>query len=324
MVTPLSVYTQLTEHDMQNLLTQYHLGQLVSFAGVAAGVENTNYRLTLKKDGIETAYFLTLFETLEKGELDFFLPLLAHLQNKDCSLASPVNRINGELVLTIKDKPAAIFNCLDGGHPKVGTEHCQQIGAELARIHLAARDFPQQRDNNRGYYWIQRQVTNRCVDVSDDDFDLMQDEINTIKVQRTQWDEMPNDALPKGIIHGDLFDDNALFADEHAQPKLSGIIDFYNACTDLWVYDLAITVMAWSLMDTSLNAYHQTALINGYESVRPLTDSEQKALPVCLRMAALRFWLSRLHTQKQQQGVAMTTEKAPEQMRDLLKRLRDA
>lgn len=318
----MSVYTQLSEHDIRKLLTQYNLGQLVTFAGVAAGVENTNYRLTLKKDDVETAYFLTLFETLEKGELDFFLPLLSHLQDQDCSVASPQARINGEWVLTIKEKPAAIFNCLEGGHPVVTQRHCQQIGAELAHIHLAARDFPQIRDNTRGYYWIQHQVLNRCVDISDEEYALMSDEVHIIKHARLNWDKMDEKTLPKGIIHGDLFNDNALFKEHPSGPSLSGVIDFYNACTDLWVYDLAITTMAWSLMDTSLNAYHQTALIEGYESVRPLTNAEQDALPICLRMAALRFWLSRLHTQKQQQGVAMTTEKAPEQMRDLLKRLR--
>jgi len=317
-VTFMSVYTQLSQQDIQSLLTQYNLGQLVAFEGVAAGVENTNYRLTLKKGGQETAYFLTLFETLEKGELDFFLPLLSHLQQQGCSLASPIARLNGDLVMTIKQKPAAIFNCLAGGHPELTVEHCDVLGEALARIHLAGKTFDQQRDNTRGFYWIQNQIKTRNIAVSDDDYALLQDEWQALREHRLQWESRSQQELPVGIIHGDLFDDNALFDGD----MLSGVIDFYNACSDYWCYDLAITQMAWSLSGTELEVARANALLAGYQRVRPLTEAEQKALPQFLRMAALRFWLSRLHTQKQQQGVAMTTEKAPEQMRDLLVWLR--
>jgi len=316
----MSVYTQLDKQDIQSLLTQYNLGQLVRFEGVAAGVENTNYKLTLKQDGVDTSYFLTLFETLEKSELNFFLPLLAHLQDKDCLLASPIQRLNGDLVLVVKGKPAAVFNCLSGGHPEVSDQHCKSIGAELARIHLAAKDFNQIRDNSRGFYWIQHQIKNQCVDVSEEDFRFLEDELGLLKQQRSLWESWSEMQLPKGIIHGDLFDDNALFDGE----SLSGVIDFYNACTDFWAYDLAITQMAWALNGTELDRSKREALMAGYETVRQLTAEEKQALPYFLRMAALRFWLSRLHTQKQQQGVEMTTEKAPEQMRDLLVKLRNA
>ncbi len=314
----MSVYTQLSQHDIQSLLTQYNLGQLVAFEGVAAGVENTNYRLTLKKDGRQTPYFLTLFETLDKGELDFFLPLLAHLQQHGCLLASPIARLNGDLVITIKQKPAAIFNCLAGGHPSLTPQHCEDLGEALARIHLAGKTFDQQRDNTRGFYWIQHQIKTRNISVSDADFALMQDEWQALREHRLQWESRSQQELPVGIIHGDLFDDNALFDGA----TLSGVIDFYNACSDYWCYDLAITQMAWALDGTTLDANRADALLTGYQRVRPLTVAEQKALPQFLRMAALRFWLSRLHTQKQQQGVAMTTEKSPEQMRDLLSWLR--
>lgn len=308
----MSVYTVLEEQDFHELLTQYDVGQLVRFEGIAAGVENTNYRVTVRKNGVEKPYFLTLFEMLDHSELSFFLPYLNHLMQQDCASAAPVPRLSGELVMTIKDTPAALFTCLAGGHPEILDEgHNFKIGAALAKIHLAGQSFNQSRDAARGYYWVQHQVQKRNVNISDDDYRIMQDQLAYIRQQHAQWDD-----LPRGIIHGDLFPDNALFEDNGA---LSGVIDFYNACDDVLVYDLAITSLGWTRQpDGSLNTALHDAMIKGYESVRPLTAGEHASLPDCLRLAALRFWLSRLQTNEQQAGIELTTPLDPNEIKRVL------
>ena len=279
----MSVYTVLNEQDFQQLLSHYNLGQLVGFEGIVAGVENTNYRVTVKHEGEVQSYFLTVFESLESGELSFFLPLLEHLQNKHCLLASPIKRLNGELVIHVQDKPAAFFTCLKGGHAEpIEAHHCNIMGKELARIHLAGSSFEQPRDNPRGFYWLQHQIQHRLDDLNQDEQALALTTLATLKDVRSQWED-----LPSGVIHGDLFPDNALFDGD----QLSGVIDFYNAANELWVYDLAVT------------------------------KREKNALPHCLSMAALRFWMSRLITLQQQQGVELTNEIDPSEMRKLLKYL---
>lgn len=313
----MSVYTELNTNEFTQLLSHYDLGSLVSFQGIAAGIENTNYKIRLKKSNIETDYFLTIFEEISLSELDFFIPLLAHLKNNACHVAGPKPQIDGQYVLTVKQKPAAIFDCLSGYHVEdIQSEECFTIGAELARIHLAAKDFTAVHQNPRGYYWLHKQISNHQLDTTDDETSLLE---STLTELQSHWNRWQNQDLQKGFIHGDLFPDNSLFNDS---TNISGIIDFYAGGTDYWVYDLAVTIMAWctdtSSSNVKLDMQKQQALVNGYESVRLLNDDEATELPGFIKLAALRFWVSRLIAAKSSAEATLTTSKDPNQMKNLL------
>ncbi len=310
----MSVYTQLQDHDFESILSQYDLGKLIAFEGIAAGIENTNYKLTLQKSGQTHYYFLTVFEHIKQGDLDFFLPLLAHLEHHDCLLAAPIESIHGDLTFSIKHKDGALFHCLQGSTletPKL--HHCHTIGQQLAKVHLAAKSFPQNHDNSRGFYWLQRQITCGQFNLTKEEQALMTSQLEGLQICWQEWGK--NSQLEKGFIHADLFPDNSLFEGK----KLSGIIDFYAGGTDYWIYDLAICIMAWCQTDQQeIDSVLKNALIKGYEEVRKLNNSESQALPDFLRLAVLRFWVSRLLAQGQQQQASLTTFKDPNKMKELL------
>jgi homoserine kinase type II len=314
----MSVYTQLQTQDFERILSQYNLGKLITFEGIAAGIENTNYKLTLQKDGQTQFYFLTIFEQLKKSELEFFMPLLSHLQDNDCQLASPIKSIHGDLTFTIKKKDAAIFYCLPGktlSTPNVN--QCRLIGAQLAKVHKAAQTFTQSHDNNRGFYWLQRQVHCKQLKLTQANQQIMETELVHLQACWQQWGE--DNALPKGFIHADLFPDNSLFVGD----TLSGIIDFYAGGSDYWIYDVAICIMAWCQSDKqTIDGSLKSALLEGYQSQRQLSQSEIKSLPDFLRLAVLRFWISRVLVQNQQQQASLTTFKDPNEMKALLLNLK--
>ena len=188
------------------------------------------------------------------------------------------------------------------------------IGSELAKIHLAASSFKQSHDNSRGFYWLQKQINSTELHLSSADNAFMLEQLAYLQECWKNWGE--NDQINKGFIHADLFPDNSLFTNDK---KLSGVIDFYAGGSDYWVYDLAITLMAWC-QDTNqgFDLNLQNTLIKSYENVRPLTTDERHALPDFMRLAVLRFWVSRLLSQEQQQGAALTTFKDPNVMKELL------
>jgi len=311
----MSVYTQLDTQDFISIVKQYDLGKFIQYEGIAAGIENTNYKITLEKSGKREFYFLTIFEEIKQSDLGFFMPLLAHLETQGCQLASPIESIHGEYIFSIKNKDAAIFHCLPGKTLETPTaHHCHLIGQELARVHLAASSFRQSHDNSRGFYWLQKQINGGQLALNDSDHSFMQGQLHYLQNCWQDWGK--NAELNKGFIHADLFPDNSLFTESRA---LSGIIDFYAGGSDYWVYDLAICIMAWC-QETSngFNEALQGALMKGYEEVRALTDAERQALPDFMRLAVLRFWVSRLLSQTQQQNAALTTFKDPNVMKELL------
>ena len=317
----MSVYTQLETHDFENILSQYALGTLVKFEGIAAGIENTNYKITLDKAGIQTPYFLTIFEEISCSELDFFMPFLSHLKQNGCKLPEPNGNFNGVFLFTVNDpasgeiKNGAIFECLNGGHlDAIKTAHCELIGQELANIHLAGQSYPQIHENSRGFYWLQKQINGQHLHVSADDQTLLTDTLKRMQASWSQWNQNSN--LQKGFIHADLFPDNCLFAND---TELSGVIDFYAGGHDFLVYDLAITIMAWcQTPEFKIDATLADALLKGYESVRPLHEDELMALPEFIVLATLRFWVSRLVAQEQLADAALTTPKNPNEMKELL------
>jgi homoserine kinase type II len=309
----MSVYTELNPEEFTQLLSHYDLGTLVSFQGVAAGIENTNYKITLNKAEIETDYFLTIFEQTSLSELNFFVPLLAHLKSNDCHVAGPKAQISGRYVLTVKDKPAAIFDCLSGYHVEnITPQECFTIGAELAKVHLAAEDFTAVHQNPRGFYWLQKQINNNRLCVDSDNQEILK---STLLELQDSWALWQTQDLPKGFIHGDLFADNCLF---HDSKTVGGVIDFYAGGNDYWVYDLAICVLAWCAEDKQLSNKRQQQLVKGYETIRTLNAQEQKALPNFIQLATLRFWVSRLIAQEASLGAALTTSKNPDEMKAIL------
>ena len=311
----MSVYTQLDHKQFDSILSQYHLGRLHRFEGIAAGIENTNYKITLNTADGQSAYFLTIFEQLDQQELNFFIPFLAHLKNQGCALPAPKANINGTFLFQVGEKWGVIFECLEGHHlDHIDITRAHIIGQELARIHQGAQSFALSHTNPRGYYWLQKQAHCDSLVINDDDRLLLQSQLTSMQSLWQDWGE--NTQLSKSFIHGDLFVDNCLFLDDG---QLSGVIDFYAGGLDYCIYDLAICIMAWGkTTEHKIDQEIADAIVQGYEDVCPLSPAEKQYLPDFLRLAVLRFWVSRLIAKTDQQGAALTTIKNPDDMKALL------
>lgn len=310
----MSVYTSLSQNDFDAILSHYSLGRVTSFEGIAAGIENTNYKIHLQTSNSQSVYFLTIFEQLDRSSLVFFIPFLAHLKQSGCALPAPKANYDGEFLFRIHNKWGVIFECLEGGHLDVAdTKHAFRIGEELAHIHHASLNFNQAPNNPRGFYWLQKQVNNPQLQLSESDQSLLKNEMHTMQQHWQAWSQMD---LSKSFIHGDLFLDNCLFTQDG---DLSGVIDFYAGGFDYCVYDIAITIMAWAqTQDHQIDQNTTQAIVNGYTSVKSLTAHEKSQLPNFIRLAVIRFWVSRLIAQSEQQGAALTTFKDPDFMKKML------
>lgn len=278
----MSVYTAIEREELADFLRAYEVGELVAYEGIPDGIENTNYFV----DTTRGRFVLTLFEWLPEADLPWFLELMAFLAEQGIPCAHPVADREGRYLRRLRGKPAALVQRLKGrsvSHP--GEAHCRAIGGVLARMHVAGRGFPRRRSNDRGPRWWRETARKLDGRLAPEDRELLEAELRFQASHRT-------DALPRGVIHADLFRDNALFVGE----RLTGIIDFYYACNDVLLYDVAVTVNDWcSDAEGRLDGARTTALLAAYEAVRPLGAAEREAWPVMLRAAALRFWLSRLH-----------------------------
>ena len=282
----MAVYTDVTEGELTAFLQNYPVGQLLSYKGIAEGTENSNFLLHTTAG----SFILTLYEKrVEKADLPFFLGLMDHLAKKGISCPLPVHRHDGSMIGTLAGRPAVIITFLEGMWlRKPGVVHCREVGEALAAMHLAGADFTMHRANALaidGWRKLWEASRARANEVepglaAEVDGDFADFERN--------W---PCD-LPTGIIHADLFPDNVFFLGE----KLSGLIDFYFACDDFYAYDLATCLNAWCFeKDFSFNLTKGTALLAGYQSVRPLSEAEKQALPMLARGSALRFMLTRLY-----------------------------
>ena len=301
----MSVYTRIERHELEGFLRGYSVGALVDFSGISAGIENTNYFVTTRQG----SYVLTLFETLSAEQLPYFLDLMAHLADHGVPCAHPVGDLQAHYLRTLKDKPTALVQRLSGSnveHPS--TAQCAAVGHALGQMHVAGLSFQGRRAPDRGPAW--RAATARKVlpRLSTEHAELLKDEL-TFQAQHSGL------ALPQGVIHADLFRDNVLFTGA----QLTGIIDFYYACNDALLYDLAVTVNDWcSAADGALQPEQSGALLTAYRQQRPLQPEEHPAWPVTLRAAALRFWLSRLHDLHFPRPGEMTHTKDPEVFRHIL------
>jgi len=281
-----AVYTQVSDEELTAFLTQYDLGGVTSFKGIAEGVENSNFLLRTTR-GI---YILTLYEKRVRLEdLPFFLGLMHHLSDRGVDCALPVAGKDGESLRSLCGRPAAIVTFLDGLSPRrVQPEHCRLLGEALARMHLAGEGFSIRRDNDLsldGWRPLFERCRARAHEVRPG---MAEDLTGEIEALERGWPQ----GLPSGVIHADLFPDNVFFLGD----RLSGFIDFYFACNDVYAYDLAVCLNAWCFeADNAFNITKARLLLNSYRAVRPLAQEELEALPILARGAALRFLLTRLY-----------------------------
>ncbi len=298
----MAVYTDITEDDLKAFLAQYEAGELLSYKGIAEGVENSNFLLHTSRFPL----ILTLYEKrVEKSDLPFFLGLMQHLADRGLSCPLPLPRRDGELLGELSGRPAALISFLEGMWlRKPDARHCRDVGEALAKMHVAGADFPLKRPNALSIDgW--RVLWDKSEARADEVEPGLQAEIRgEMDFLAANW---PSD-LPAGVIHADLFPDNVFFLND----RLSGLIDFYFACNDLLAYDVSICLNAWCFeKDGSYNMTKGMALLEGYESVRPLSDAEAAVLPILARGSALRFFLTRLYDWLMTPAGALVVKKDP-------------
>lgn len=277
----MSVFTRIEHSELAAFLTRYAVGSLVSFSGIESGIENTNYFVTTDRG----EYVLTIFETVDRADLPFFLGLTAFLAEHAIPCAHPLRDSEGSYIGSLQGKAAALVVRLFGGSViDPGVAHCAAIGHTLGSLHKAAAGFGMSRDNPRGPHWWRQAAESLAGKLDPVDADCLREELRFQTLYRFA-------DLPRGVIHADLFRDNALFDGD----RIAGVIDFYYACSDTWLYDLAITVNDWCSRENGhLDFARAGSLVDAYQGIRPLTAMERGAWPTMLRAAALRFWLSRL------------------------------
>ena len=298
----MAVYTDIAEDDLKWFLTEYDAGTLLSYKGIAEGVENSNFLLHTSKAPL----ILTLYEKrVEKSDLPFFLGLMQHLAARGLSCPLPLPRRDGALLGSLSGRPAALISFLEGMWlRKPEAKHCREVGRALAEMHVAGEGFELKRPNALsidGWRVLWEKSEARAGEVEPG----LQDEIRSeLDFLSAAWPA----SLPAGVIHADLFPDNVFFLGD----QLSGLIDFYFACNDLLAYDVSICLNAWCFeKDGAYNITKGTAMLEGYQSVRPLSDAEIAALPVLSRGSALRFFLTRLYDWLTTPEGAMVTKKDP-------------
>jgi homoserine kinase type II len=281
----MAVYTDVAAEDLAEFLKGYDIGELLSYKGIAEGVENSNFLLHTTKG----AYILTLYEKrVAVDDLPYFLSLMAHLAERGVRCPQPAKNRNGEVYSWLVERPAAIINFLEGMWPRrPNAAHCTGVGEGLAKMHLAGSDFPLFRKNPlsvAGWRPLFDLAAPRADGVQPGLRDFIARELDHLEAC---W---PTD-LPTGVIHGDLFPDNVFFLGG----KLSGLIDFPFACNDILAFDVAICLNAWCFEpDHSFNVTKARALLNAYGRERQLSEAEQEALPLLARGSAMRFLLTRL------------------------------
>lgn len=307
----MSVFTTVTPDELRSWLRGYDVGELLDLQGINAGIENTNYFVTTSGG----RWVLTLFEKLSAAELPFYLGLMAHLARLGVPSANPVADRKGSFLGTLNGKPAALVVRLDGRDVEApSAAQCAAIGAVLAQLHLAGQSYPARMDNPRGAAWWTAVQSEVLPFVSAEDAALLRDEIAfQAGIAREQ--------LPRGAIHADLFRDNVLFSAD----RVAGVIDFYFACTDALLYDVAIAVNDWCVnSDGGFDAPRIHAFLDAYAAVRRFTPEEQAAWPAMLRAGALRFWVSRLYDFHLPRAGELTHAKDPGHFRHILAlRIRD-
>ncbi|HEX7890340.1 MAG TPA: homoserine kinase [Ramlibacter sp.] len=286
----MAVFTEVSEDEAGALLRALNLGELAALRGIQSGIENTNYFVTERDVLGEREFVLTLFERLTSGQLPFYLHLMKHLAQHGIPVPDPAANRDGDILHTVCGKPAALVNKLAGRHELApGPDHCAQVGAMLARMHLAGRDYDRRQPNLRGLPWWNETVPVVLPFVTPEQAALLRGEL---AYQNHVAASSAYAALPRGPVHADLFRDNVMFEDG----RLTGFFDFYFAGVDPFLFDIAVCLNDWAIdLPTGRHdAVRAHAFVQAYAGVRPLTAAERELLPAMLRAGALRFWISRL------------------------------
>ena len=282
----MAVFTPVTQEQAALLMSQLGLGELTDLRGIEGGIENTNYFATTDLG----EYVLTLFERLNHEQLPFYLFLMKHLAEKGIPVPNPAANQDGDILHTLCDKPAAVVNRLLGkSQLDPDAAHCAEVGAMLARMHLAGEDYNRSQPNLRGLAWWNDTVPVVLPFLDESQARLLQSEL---AYQNHIAQGAAYQALPKGPVHADLFRDNVMFEGE----KLTGFFDFYFAGNDTWLFDLSVCMNDWCIdLNSGEHAPDRAlAMLNAYQEVRSLRPAERQLLPAMLRAGALRFWISRL------------------------------
>jgi homoserine kinase type II len=298
----MAVYTEVSDEELATFITGYGLGDLLSFKGIAEGVENTNYIVHTSRG----PFILTLYERrTAREDLPFFLGLMEHLAARGVSCPTPVRDHEGRNLGELAGRPAALVTFLEGFWVRRPmTNHCAAVGRALAALHMGGDGFALKRANALGLSgWrpLYDRFADRASEIAPDLGTLISGELDRLEAR---WPK----GLPAGVIHADLFPDNVFFLGD----RLSGLIDFYFACTDALAYDIAVCLNAWCFeKDLSFNITKGRALLRGYEELRPLTASEREAMPLLARGAALRFLLTRAYDWLNTPKDALVSRKNP-------------
>lgn len=306
----MAVYTEVSDEDLTAFLAAYDLGEVTAFKGIAEGVENSNFLLRTSRG----SYILTLYEKrVAPEDLPYFLGLMEHLAAKGINCPTPVPGRDGKALRELCGRPAAIISFLEGLWPKrIQPYHCRELGAALARLHLAGADFAGRRANSLSVGgW--RPLLDKCRERAREvQAGLAEDLETELAFLEANW---PSD-LPEGVIHADLFPDNVFFLGE----ALTGLIDFYFACNDFFAYDLATCLNAWCFEpDTAFNVTKARYMLQAYRKIRPFSEAELEALPLLARGSALRFLLTRLYDWLNHPEGALVAPKDPLEYRRKLR-----
>ncbi|WP_382159615.1 homoserine kinase [Hydrogenophaga sp. ANAO-22] len=289
----MAVYTEVAFDEAAALLHTLQLGDLTDLKGIQGGIENTNYFVTSERDGATLEHVFTVFERLGFEQLPFYLHLMKFLAERGIPVPAPAANAQGEILLKVQGKPAAVVARLRGKSDLApGVAQCEAVGAMLARMHLAGREFSMSQPNLRGLPWWNETAPVVLPFLTPSQADLLRSEL---AYQNHVAQGPAYAALPRGPVHADLFRDNALFEDG----VLTGIFDFYFAGCDTFLFDIAVCLNDWCVLhdedhDGSLDTPRSLALLAAYQAVRTLTAAERSLLPALLRAGALRFWISRL------------------------------
>jgi homoserine kinase type II len=295
-----AVFTEVSRSEAGAFVDRLSVGRLTGLRGIQAGIENSNFFVdTLDDKGTTRHWVLTLFERLTFEQLPFYLELMRHLAQRGIPVPMPQADVNGALLHTLKGKPAALVDRLPGGHQLApDVDHCAQVGAMLARMHDAGRDFARTQPNLRGLPWWDETVPQVLPHVNPAQSELLQVEL---AFQHQVSASAAYRALPRGPIHADLFRDNVMFEpggdlNDRGHERLCGFFDFYFAGVDTFLFDIAVCLNDWciDLASGELAEDRAQAFVAAYGEVRALDGNERRLLPALMRAAAFRFWLSRL------------------------------
>ncbi len=309
----MSVYTTIEENELHIFLSNYNVGELDQYKGISDGIENTNYFV----DTTQGRFVLTIFEHHSFEEMQYYLDLMHHLADHKVPSANPVADKQGNYLSRFNDgsknKPIALVERLNGSSIiKTSINHCEQLGMAMGKMHAAGLTFETRQNNPRGPVWCQQTALKVMQKLNADERKTLDEEIH-FQIEKRHAD------LPRGVIHADLFRDNALWHGEKGSERFSGIIDFYYSCDDVLLYDLAVATNDWCRNDDfSLNKEKVIALLNNYHFFRPLTQHEQQYWPAMLRAGALRFWLSRLYDKYFPRAGELVHTKNPDEFKAIL------